>query len=235
MLIFAIVEDEDSIAEQLSSYVKTWCDRRSLKYKLCRFSDAVSFLDCYDPNTDIVFMDIVMPYMNGMDAAKALRKIDNIVTLVFITNIANYAVNGYEVNALDFIIKPINYDFFSIKMSKIADNALHNKHERIIVQTDGSARVISFMELYYVESDGHYLVYHTERGNIRARGTMNEAEARLADSCFARCNVSYLINLSYITEIKGEDVYIEKTQLHISRAKKKEFMRTVANYFGRSV
>ena len=78
----------------------------------------MDFLEAYRPDFDLVFLDIELPLLNGIETARRLRELDSVVALVFITNMEQYAVNGYEVDALDFVVKPINYYRFSSMMRK---------------------------------------------------------------------------------------------------------------------
>lgn len=119
MINVAIVEDEDCAANNLSEYLNTFGRQNNTEIKAERFRDAISLLTGYSGKFDIVFMDIELPEMNGMDAAKKLREIDMSVTLVFVTNMAQYAVKGYEVGAVDYIVKPVSYYDFSLKLRRI--------------------------------------------------------------------------------------------------------------------
>lgn len=115
----AVVEDEREAAERIAEYLGRFGAENGETFDVSYYGDAEAFLAGYDPECDIVFMDIQLPDMSGMDAARALRAVDSEVTLVFVTSMVQYAVSGYEVSALDFIVKPVSYPNFAMKMKRV--------------------------------------------------------------------------------------------------------------------
>lgn len=109
MIRIAIVEDETVYKEQLIEYLKEFEQERSETLKIDTFSDGDEIVENYQAQFDIILMDIQMNFMDGMSAAEEIRKIDSEVVIIFITNLAQYAIKGYEVDALDYILKPISY------------------------------------------------------------------------------------------------------------------------------
>lgn len=176
-----------------------------------------------------------MPGINGIDAAKELREIDESVTLIFVTNMANLAVKGYEVEALDFIIKPVKYDSFAMKMDRAMKVVKGKKSVDISIRVDRSLKIISASKITYIEVIHHTLVYHTQEGVIKSRGTLEVLEKQLEKENFVRCNACYLVNMKYITEVSGDDVMVAGCTIKISRAKKKSFMQAFTNYLGNTV
>ena len=124
----AIVEDQDEEANRLISYFKRYEQERDDSFQITRFENGDRFIFNYRPVFDLVLMDIMMPGSNGLDAAKALRDIDRNVTLVFVTNMAQFAVKGYEVEAFDFVVKPVTFQNFVIKMDRTL-RKLHNEQK----------------------------------------------------------------------------------------------------------
>ena len=110
MLRIAIVEDEEEYIKQLQKYVR-------------RFSDGNEIVANYSPEFDILLLDIEMPVLDGLNAARKIRKVDEKVVMMFITNVANYAIHGYEVGALDFITKPLTYYTFQLRFQRAVDRA----------------------------------------------------------------------------------------------------------------
>ena len=105
----AIVEDEDAAAEVLQGHIEQYAQRNGQEFQICRFHDAVEFLKDYRPLYSVVFMDIQMPHRDGMSAAEELRSVDKTVSLIFITNLVQYAQKGYEVDAIAYLLKPVSY------------------------------------------------------------------------------------------------------------------------------
>ena len=119
MLNIAVIEDNDRDAKILEQCLTRYATQNHLQFQVAHFSSALKFINAYKSNYDLIFMDIEMPLMSGMEAAKALRQIDRGVTLVFVTNMVQYAVEGYAVEAFDYILKPINDYAFDLKLKRI--------------------------------------------------------------------------------------------------------------------
>lgn len=119
----AIVEDEKAYRNTLLEYLRQFQEESGMDIEVKEYENGNLIMWDYRPYYDAVFMDIEMPGMDGMEAARCIRKVDEQVIIVFITNVARYAVQGYEVGALDFIVKPVTYTSFKMKMQKIANSA----------------------------------------------------------------------------------------------------------------
>lgn len=226
----AIVEDEDTYANMLSEYIDKYAAEKGMNISASRFSDAESFLKNYQHLYDIVFMDIELGEMDGMEAAHKLREFDSTVIIIFITNLARFASQGYEVNALDFVIKPVNYFDFSMKMNKAVALAMANQDLDITVSsTSGFVRVPS-CRLIYVEVMSHTIKYVLNDEVLETRDTLKNVEAKLEKFGFLKCNSCYLVNPKFITKVKGYDLEIAGHILKISQSRKKEFMKELTDY-----
>lgn len=126
MIKCAIVEDEEEFIQILKQYMDSFQKQNNCFIELSIFRNGQEILDS-NQKFDLIFMDIDMPIMDGMTAAKKMRELDSQFVLVFITNLANLAIKGYEVNAIDFVIKPLNYFEFSVKLKKVIDIYLKKK------------------------------------------------------------------------------------------------------------
>ena len=183
------------------------------------FSSGAELLFSGASGYDMLLMDIEMPQMSGMEVARRVRREDQHVAIVFITNMANYALQGYEVEAMDFIVKPYTYEVFQFRMDRVV----------LLTSNDQVYRVL-LSELLYVEVAQHTLIYHTEQGEIAVRGSMREAEKALMPYGFCKCSQSYLIHLRFVTRVKDDEVFLNKERIHISRGSKKELIRALAEY-----
>lgn len=233
MINIAIVEDEASAAKILQSILDTYASENGVSFRITFFTDAVSFLTNYKKGYDIVFMDVELPMLNGMDAAFKLREFDKQIIIIFVTNMTQFAVRGYEVDALYYIVKPINYQNTAYKLKR-ALSILSANHgaEVTLRQANGLIR-LSTQSLMYVEIISHKLVYHTETETHTAYGSLSEVENDLRSHHFFRCNSCYLVNAHYISSISGLMVkLLNGEQLKISHPKKKQFMMDIANWLG---
>lgn len=233
MLRIAVIDDEKSSLTLLSGYLTRFLNGKGIHHKLNTYTSGFQFLESYHGDFDIIFLDIEMPDMNGMQTAKELRRIDEDVCLIFVTNMARYAIRGYEVNALDFVVKPVGYEIFSHTVNKALRFLSKYKREKSVhIQYDGMIRKIALAEIYYVEVTGSYLIYHTIDGDYSTRGPLKNVEQELADEGFLRCNHSYLVNLNHVTNVRNDSVFVGTAELKISRHKKKEFLNGLGEYLG---
>lgn len=233
MLRAALVEDSQEDARKILLYLKQFGEKQQITFQTDHFNSAELFLDRYRPVYDIVFMDIELPGSNGMEAARKLRRIDPAVTLIFITNLSAFAVNGYEVDALDYMLKPVTYPMFQLKMQKAVRHIEKNGSGAISVALKGQQLVrIPLTDLLYIEVQGHYLLYHTETSVYEVRGSLRELEEKLISHHFLRCNNCYLVNLRHIRSVEDNVVIVGEDRLPISRPKKKSFLDGLTEYLG---
>lgn len=232
MISIAIIEDNASDAELLKDYSIRAMRDFGETCEIEIFPASVAFLESYRGNYDIVFMDIELPDINGMDAAKRLRAVDSGVIIVFVTNMAMFAVKGYEVDALDFIIKPISFDNIYLKIRRILSKLSRNSDERMMLQTRDGTVVVNVSDVKYVEIMNHKLIFHTRNGEIAVSGSLKNEEARLEKFGFSRCKICYLVNLRYVNGINDFSVDVDGEQLTVSRSCKKQFMKDLALYLG---
>lgn len=232
MFKVAIVEDQEEDCKLLRNYLCRYEQEKKTGFHIDIFHDGMSFVSEYKPVYDIVFMDIGMPQMDGLSAAKFLRKMDEYVCLVFITNMAQYAINGYEVNAVDFLVKPIVYFRFAVMLEKAIWNSGIRRKRYVGIETQEGLVKVSFSQIFYVESEKHYVTFHTREGDIRSRGSIRDIAERLSGGIFARCHASYLVNLDYVMRVELDKVILQTGDLPLSRTYKKEFLDEFTRYLG---
>lgn len=231
----ALVEDEESSALTILNYFKRYMKERYVVIRPVRFYNGEEFLEKYQPDFDVVFMDIMMPGINGMETAKRLRKMDNMVTLIFVTNLAKFAVKGYEVDAIDFIVKPVVYDSFKMKMDKAVKIATSYSLKKIVIHNALGTTIIAPMDIYYIEVYNHNLIYYTKDGQIESYGTLGSLEKELKEYNFSRASSSFLVNLRYVDAVMGSYCCVNKRQIPFGRTKKKSFLTDLSNYLGRGI
>ena len=171
-----------------------------------------------------MFMDIDMPVLGGMETAKALYEVDKNSRIIFCTNLAQYAIKGYEVEALDFMVKPVSYATFRLKMERAVKKVGNFEANKIVVKTTEGLVRLSVSDIYYIECVSHYLQYHTANGIIEERGKIFEAEEKLKAYGFMRSVSGILVNLEHVTKITQTSVFVGKEELPLSRRRRKEFV-----------
>lgn len=230
----SIVEDDNRTAETLESYIKKYFSQIGTAVDVAQFPDAVSFLDRFEADVDVVFMDVEMPGLNGMEAVRELRKkqAGAEVVVIFVTNLAQYAVSGYEVSAFDFIVKPVSYGLFAMKLGRLCRYFAANRKREICVSTRHGKTVIRASDIRYVEIMRHVVTYHTENGNVVGSGTLKNVIEQLDGLPFELCNRCYLVNLQYVTRIAGNEAVVGGESLQISAPRRKEFLNKFNQFLG---
>lgn len=231
MIRVAIVEDEISYAKQLEDFLHEYERENKELFIITRFSDGDEIVEEYKAQFDIILMDIQMRFMDGMSAAETIRKIDSEVAIIFITNMKQYAIRGYAVEALDYVVKPISYFAFSECLNRAIFRMKRRIQQNVVVNVRNGVLRLDVSMITYVESQGHTLIYHTVAGNYEGSGTMKEAEGNLMNYNFIRGNKGYLINLSHVEEMQDGCAVVRGEKLLLSRARKKQFMEALTNYW----
>ncbi len=232
MIRIAVIDDEKDERECLLGYFQRLKPDVREELEIRAFASGDIFFTQESGPYDLICLDIDMEGRDGISTAKEIRKTDTQTLIIFITNMAQMAIRGYEVQALDFIIKPVNYYSFAMKMTN-AFNIIRNRKVRYIVLPGlGGMQRISTDELYYMEVEGHYLYYHTTKGVFQQKASMKEVEDKLAGLSFKRCNNCYLVNLKYVSAVNKDELQVGGEWLKMSRPRKKEFLQSLANYMG---
>ena len=174
-----------------------------------------------------------MPHIDGMECARRLRKIDGDTPLVFVTSMAQYAIRGYEVNAMDFMVKPVTYDEFTLKMDKIIRYLTRYGGSVVTVKLKDEVRVLNVRDSAYIEVYNHDLKYHTRTETLETPGKLSALEEDPAYAHFVRCSQSYLVNCAFITAIGQESLTVDGSAIPIARRKRKECMEKIAQVLGR--
>jgi DNA-binding LytR/AlgR family response regulator len=232
LITIAVVEDNDTDAENLLTCLNQFESENDLHFQISRHHNALTLLNAKQI-PDIVFMDIELPDINGIEAALKLRQIDDEFLLFFVTNLAKYAIAGYEADAIDFLLKPIRYERLAVKLKK-AMNIMSKKVETdIYIKRSGGISRISTRELLYIEVMNHILYYHTVQNTYPGYGSLTELEEQLRKKNFMRCNACYLVNPAYISAVKGQNVVMMNgDELKISQPKRKKFIDELTDYLG---
>lgn len=234
MLKIGLLEDEQDQAERLILFLAQYRQSHpQFAYTLQRYSRALELLDHYERDFDLLFLDIRLPDMTGIEAAHRIREFDRNVMIVFVTSLTQYAVEGYSVQAFDYIVKPIGYESFAAKLER-ALRVLSYRDPGVVLDIktrEGSLRLTSDM-IHYFEVFDHDLMIHTDDGVIKQWGSLSKYEKQLAQAHFARCNSCYLVNLKFVRGIYGDEVLVGGDRLAVSKSRRKAFLQALAQYKG---
>lgn len=231
MVRIAIVEDEDQYIQQFTEYLHTYQDIIKEEILIDVYHDGDEITAKYKPQYDIILMDIQMKFVNGMTAAQEIRTMDSEVIIIFITNMSQYAIHGYKVGALDYILKPVSYFSFCKHIGEAIARLKRRSRNYITINVKGGIIRLDTADIYYIESQGHNLIYHTHHDTYITSGTMNAAEKQLSDYGFSRGNKSYLINLAHVDGIQDKCAKIKGELLQLSRPRQNAFMQSLTKYW----
>jgi len=228
----AIIEDTAEDACVTQKCIERYCFSHNIDSEIRVFSTAYAFLDS-TLNFDVAFLDIEMPHMSGISLAEEIRRHNDRIIMVFVTRMARYAVSGYRVGVIDYVLKPISEYDFSLTMDKVmaAFERISRETSYTIKTREGITTLIA-SDIYYVESARHHLVFHTALGSVEVYGYLKDAEEELNDERFFRASNCYLINLTHVENVKGFDVTVGGDVLRLSRTKKGELMDRLTDYYG---
>lgn len=230
MLRIAVVEDEKALAQQTEEYVNRYLAEHGLEGSVTVFYDGMDLAENYHPIWDVLLLDIEMPLLDGMSTAQSIREQDSAVVMIFITRMARYAIRGYEVDALDFVLKPISYAQLSMKLRRALERvALRQKHHLMVTVKGGQQR-IETDSIFYIEVKGHWLFFHTSSQLLQVAGSMQQLEEKLEGQPFSRCSNSYLVNLRHVTSVRKDTVVVAGEELPLSRGRRTAFLEELANY-----
>ena len=216
----ALVEDDSRHVQKITEYLERFRTEKGLAMSVRIFPDGEDIVENYRPEYDIILMDIQMRFLDGMTAARLIREKDKETVLIFLTSMAGYAIQGYEVEALDYILKPVSYDMFAQKLWRAIDVVQRNHtHNVVLTLKDGMVK-LDVSEIRYIEARSHRMIYHTADMEYDVRGRLDDLEKELLPYGFFRSNRGYLVNLYHITAVRGDCCLIGGEKLPISRVRK---------------
>lgn len=231
MIHIAIVEDDSLYAQKLETYLRQYEKEHNEKIKISTFGDGEDIVEHYVAVYDIILLDIKMTFMDGMKAAEQIRKLDAEVVIIFITNMPQYAIQGYMVGALDYVLKPVSYFALSQRLERAIERMRQRKDKKYItVPIKGGMRKLDVSQIMYAEVWDHNLIFHMVGETVEINGSMRELESSVSENQFFRCNKSYLVNLEYVDGVQNNDICIGDSRLPVSRLKKKDLMDKLNTY-----
>ncbi|WP_439444173.1 LytR/AlgR family response regulator transcription factor [Listeria aquatica] len=228
----AIVEDNVAHQETLLRYLNAYTAENKLELLVDCYRDGIEIVDHFKCNYDVIYLDVEMDIMNGMEAAKRIRARDEEVLIVFVTNYVQWAIEGYSVGAIDFLLKPLTFFHFEEHFKKILNKLAAKVKKAIPVKVGSGIKKVLLDNILYIESEGHYLHFHLKTESFTILESMKNMEARLTEEHFFRCHNYYLVNLKYVKSIEKNLLLIGSEKLQISRPRKKAFMEALTNYLG---
>ena len=236
MINLAIAEDDilqqKKIREHLDRYSKESGQEISCQF----FSDGFQLLEKYAPGKfDILLLDIQMQHIDGMKAAQEIRMIDDAVLIIFITNLAHYAIQGYSVRAFDFVIKPIEHDLFTRKINNAVQVIKRNMRDKVSFKVHDGRIGVDRASILYFEIFSRKIIIHTDAGAYHTNDTLKNIEQLLDDPRFFRCHAGFLVNISHVKFVGKSSARVGNAEIPISKHRRKEFLDTIASCMGKEL
>lgn len=238
MVEIAIIEDCKEDFENIQNHIIKYSKDENTLFNITRFICAEDFLSAYRKTFDIIIFDIELTGIDGVEAAKRFRETDSSTPIIFTTNIAALAIQGYAVNAIDYLLKPVGYDSLYMTMKKAFRSLSISQNDSLMVSIAEGIIKIPISSIIYAEVFKHTLIYHFSktspvgsRTEVKCRGTIKDLEEKLGPHGFLRPSNSFLINPKYVDFVGGNEVTIEENIIPISRPRKKEFMKQLTTFF----
>lgn len=223
----AIVDDEQKAIDNLVTLLKQYENENGVDIAISTFNDSAQFVFEYKPIYDLIFLDVQMPKYNGLQVAEEIRKKDADVFLIFQTTFGQFALHGYQYDAMDYFVKPVTYQSLRMRLSMVKKKLSERGGMISFPVEGGGIKILKLKDILYVEESGRNQVFHTVDGeefiNIR-RESLSSLEKKIGNDGFARCNSGFILNLKKCSEIKKNVVSIGGVTLEISRTYRQSFM-----------
>lgn len=232
MVRIIIAEDDPLYAAQLKQFLHDFSRESGQVFQITCYDNGEDLVEQYKPEYDLLLLDVEMPFINGMQAAKEIRRVDPRVIIIFITNLAQYAIQGYSVNALDYILKPLEYTSFSLHLSRALSYLKQQDDPHMSIAVRGGMVKLKVESIYYIESLDDLRILHTQSGSFESYTTLNKLEQVLAEHSFFRCGKSYLINLAYVEAYQDHCAVVYGERIPVSQPKRAKFIEALNQYMG---
>ena len=225
MMRVALVDADPTSRKLLREYLDRFSSENGERFRVKDFEDGDQIIQNYRAEYDVILMDLQLKFVDGMTAAHEIRRQDGQVAIIFLSGLdACAAVKGYQVGALDFLLKPTAYEAFSRAMARALERLRKRRRRYIYVANKSGVLRLDCTRIRYIEVDGRDLIYHTEDGDFIGPGTLREVEDSLTEGPFFRCGKGCLVNLEHVDGLFNGDALVHGATVQVSRSKRKAFL-----------
>lgn len=239
MYHIVIIDDDEKASENLKEKIESYRQTTKCEFSIRTYTSGKEYLK-ENPDTDILFLDVEMPEMNGIEIAKEVRKKSKNTAILFCTNYQQFAINGYEVNALGYMVKPISDYAFALNLThalKYINDLSETQNQKIQLKSFQGIIVLNLKDILYIEVRKHNLFFHLKADStyqenpVKVRGSMDEISKSLSGFSFSKAGQSFLINLKHIKKTKSDKVIMQDgTEIPLSRIYKTSFLEDFGQY-----
>ena len=182
----AICDDEIQVIEKLSSYLEKYFEMTGDTYALSTYTDGNAFLNAYSLTTDLIFLDIRMPSIDGISVAREIRRKDKSVAIIFITSMPEYALEGFSVHASGYLVKPVVYEDLAEEITAARRQIRTRMGSFLTLNSEDGVFRINTTDIIYIDVMNHTLFIHLNDRKIQCYGTLKSLEEQLEKDCFSR-------------------------------------------------
>lgn len=233
MIRVAIIEDDRLFRCQAVEFVSRFSRETATAFTVDTYDSSLEFLDGFNTNYDIILLDILMPGRNGFEVAERIRQRDSSSVIIFITSTPQFAIKGYSVNALSYILKPMAWHTFQAEFSRAVEAVEHSDRPSIMLQSGADYYQLPLDEISYIESRQHRITVHADGRDIGVTSTLTTLTEELSPKGFHRINSYYLVNMGRVRYIEGQSCVLDTGEtLKIARARKRGFTQALAAHLG---
>ncbi|MDO4913650.1 MAG: LytTR family DNA-binding domain-containing protein [Bifidobacteriaceae bacterium] len=233
----AITDDEAPMREHLITLLNQYADEHNISIDIAEFDSGEALLHKYSPQYDLIMLDVEMGAQDGFTTAKAIRNIDSQVMILFVTNMSQYAIRGYEVNALSYLVKPVPYNALAHEMDKCIQRKQQIESTDALTFTiNGVVTKVLLNNILYIESIKHKIIVHAFNARYEFNGTLKNLVPLLEPKNFFVSNSCYIVNLKYVNSIDALSCTMtDGTNLAVSRRRRKDFKQALTVYLGNQI
>ena len=233
MYRIAVVDDELQAQQEMEHLLREYAAERGETFEIICYEDGADFMEDFHDQYDIIFCDIRMKFTDGITAAREIRERNSRAILFFTTNLTDYAIQGYEVEASGYLLKPISKALLARNLSRALRRLKTEDTAYLVIEGTGKVIRIPAEEILYIDCLKHYQYIHTTHETQKVLTPLSELEAKLTQldpRAFRRCNSGCLVHLKYASRVEKKTVTVGGDVLTISRGKEKDFMAALTAY-----
>lgn len=225
---------EDNLIHRtiLIDFMKAFLTENELSFELYEFKSGEELLEKYPSNLDILFLDIQMDKLTGMDTAKKLRVFDNRVEILFTTSISDYVHEGYEVSAYRYLMKPLTYEVIQKHLKECISNIMEKETNFLVINNKNTLIKINLDLVLYIETESRELLIHKIDKSHRIKMSMKKLDKLLNNKFFFRCHNSFLVNLKMVEILDKNTVYINSVPIPVSKYKVQSLKKELTSLLG---
>ncbi|VTR76010.1 LytR/AlgR family response regulator transcription factor [Cellulomonas hominis] len=228
----AVVEDDPDDRQRLVELLDRFQAENGVRFEIHHFSDGRDIVRRYRAAYDVILLDVQMQHLDGLETARRIRNLDPRVVIVFVTHLVSSAPRGYEVDAMDFLVKPVSYFSLARSLTRSAGRLRRHSGAAVLLPTSsGTARVPVADIVYAASSSRHRIDVHTVDGSYGFSGTLRALEDDLVPQAgFFRSNSCFLVNLRHVAEVRQAScVMTTGAELVISRSRRRAFLEALTD------